>query len=113
MKPFKSGRPMSQWLLRIAMVTILFVKYYDTLMVINFKSVRFLIAAAIICCGVLLFIGGMMSKPWLTILTGLIISGISIYEIVITFNGTVNSGLIIHFIPLALGFHFLTYGNDK
>ena len=113
MKPFKSGRPLSQWLLRIGLLVTLFVLYFNTASTMKFTSIPFLIAATALACGVLLFIGGMISKPWLTILTGLIIAAISVYKIVITFNGALDHTLIMHFIPFALGFHFLTYGNDK
>lgn len=113
MKPLKSGRPLSQWLMRVALILLLFVIYYNTASTLKFTSVPFLIAASALGFGVLLFIGGMLSKPWLTVISGLIISGISIYKIVVSFNGTIDHALILHFIPFALGFHFLCYGNDK
>ena len=72
-----------------------------------------MIAALAIGAGIFNFIGGMMSKPWLTIICGLIVVCISVYKIIISFNGSFDHLIVTHFIPLALGLHFVTYGNDK
>jgi len=113
MKPFKSGKGLANWLLRIALVAIIYHLYSNTLLTWNFTSVSFLIALGVSVLGLLLFLGGIMSKPGLTIISGLLITFVSVYKIIISFNGILDHYLYIQFLPLALGFYFFCNGNDN
>jgi hypothetical protein len=113
MKPLKSGRSLSQWLLRIALLLIIYILYYHLVTTLKMGSLPFFIVLAAVVFGILVFIGGLISKPWLTIISGFGIFAISIYKIVVSFNGVVDHAIIMQCIPMVIGFHFLSYGNDK
>jgi hypothetical protein len=112
MKPFKSGKPVAHWLLRIALMGILTVIYYNTLTTLNFANFHFYVAGIMIVLGILLFYSAAFSKGGMTIIVGLLIFLVSVYKLVISFNGTIDGYLITHLVPLSIGFYFLTNGND-
>jgi hypothetical protein len=113
MKPLKSGRPLSQWILRIALITILVILYFNVAKAMNFRNTACLLGILSILCGGLVFLGGVFSLSWMTILSAVVITGLSLYKIALSFNGSVDHALMIHLVPLALGFHFVCFGNDK
>jgi hypothetical protein len=113
MKPFKSLQFIAIWLLRIALLAVLFRIYFSSLSTLNFTNLSFYISVIMLLCAVLVIVGGLFSKPALTVLPGLIISLISFYKLIISFNGIIDSFLIEHLIPLAISFYFFTNGNDK
>lgn len=113
MKPFKSGKAFANWLLRIALVLIIYNLYSNIISTWAITTLPFILAAITIAFGVLLIIGSIVSKPGLTIISGLAIAILSIYKIINAFNGNIDHYLIAQFIPLALGFYFFTNGNDN
>ncbi|HEY4788237.1 MAG TPA: hypothetical protein VIH57_19425 [Bacteroidales bacterium] len=113
MKPFKSAKGFANWLLRIALASILYNLYSNVLSTMAFTNLSFLVALAIVVFGFLLLIGGLMAKPTLTIIAGLGITLITVYKIIISFNGMFDHYLVSQLIPLAIGFYFLTNGNDR
>lgn len=112
MKPFKSGKPVAHWLLRIALMGILMVIYYNTLSTLNFSNFNFYLAGTMVLLGVLLFYSAAFSKSGMTIIIGLLIFLVSLYKLVISFNGTIDGYLVTHLVPLAIGFYFFTNGNE-
>ena len=113
MKPFKSGKGIANWLLRIGLIAILYNLYSNILSTWTISNPSFLIAMVIMIFGILLIIGGVLSKPGMTIISGISIAIISIYKIIITFNGSFNQYLIAQVLPLAIGFYFFSNGNDN
>ena len=113
MKPFKSGKGIANWLLRIALTFMLYHLYSNIISTWAFTAFSFIIAMVVIIFGALLIVGGILSKPGLTIISGLAITILSIYKIINSFNGILDHYLITQFIPLALGFYFFTNGNDN
>jgi len=113
MKPFKSGKPVAIWLLRIAIIPIFFQLYFNSISTLNVQSSIFYIAAIMLFCSILILAGGILLKPGFTIIPGLIIFCISLYKMIISFNGIFDSYFTTHFVPLALGFFFFTNGNEK
>jgi hypothetical protein len=113
MKPFKSGKGIANWLLRIALAVMLYHLYSIVISTWAITTPSFIIAMVAVIFGALLIVGGMLSKPGLTIISGLAITILSIYKIIISFNGTLDHYLIAQFLPLALGFYFFTNGNDN
>ena len=113
MKPLKSGLSFANWLIRLAF--ILFVvfnfKFLSEIKTFNFSGKEFYLASAFVLFGALLFIGGFMSKPALTVISGFIISGLAIYKIVILFSGAFEN-LVSFIIILAIGFYFACAGNS-
>lgn len=113
MKPFKSGKGVANWLLRIALIAMLYHVYSNVISTWTFTNLSFIIAVVAILLGIMIIVGGVLSKPGLTIVAGLLLTLLSLYKMVITFNGNINQYLIAQFIPLAIGFYFFTNGNDN
>jgi hypothetical protein len=112
MKPFKSGKPIALWLLRLSLMPVLFSIYYTTVSTWNFKNLSFYISVFMLISGAVLIISGFLSKPLLTVISGLVIFCISLYKVYITFNGVIDMYVSMHLIPLSLGFFFFTNGNE-
>ncbi len=115
MKPLKSGLAFSNWLLRIAIVLFLIItfKNLDVVKTYNFHDKEFYISSVYVIFGLLLFIGGFTSKPALTVISGFILTGLSLYKIFVLFSGKMDSTLIAnYFIILAVGFYFACTGNE-
>lgn len=112
MKPFKSGKPVANWLLRIALMGTLTVIYYNAVSTLNFSNFNFYLAAIMLLLGVLLFYSAAFSKSSMTIIVGLIIFLVSLYKLMVSFNGSIDGYLITHLVPLSVGFYFFTNGND-
>jgi len=111
MQPFKYGQTIAMWLLRIALVLYLFLGNINRLSPISFESIRFYVALAFVIFSVLLLVGGFLSKPGLTVISGLIIFLLSTYQLVISFNGRIDISLVLYLFPLSIGFFFLCQGN--
>jgi len=113
MKPLKSGKIIANWLLRIALMASLYLLYFNIASTLKFLNPTFLIALAMLILGVICILGGFLAKPGLTIIAGVVITVISGYKLVVTFNGVVDNNWLLHSIPFAIGFYFVTNGNDK
>jgi len=111
MQPFKSGQVVAMWLLRATLVLYLFFDNIYNLRQVNFDSIPFYIAFALVVFAVLLFVGGFISKPGLTVLSGLGIFLLSAYQLFISYGGKLDVGLIMCLFPLSIGFFFLCQGN--
>jgi hypothetical protein len=112
MKPFHSGKTLANWLLRFALMAILWVLYFNAASTWNFLSLLFIMAITALCFGILNIMGGLLSKPGLTVVSGLVIFILSIYKLIVSFNGSFDQSFALHLVPLALGFHFFVVGNE-
>jgi hypothetical protein len=115
MKTFKSGQGLAKWVLRLAVLGIVYVTFVPVINMLNFSSLSFYVAAAFGIFSVLLFAGGFSSKNNLTALSGFAILLLSILEIFL-FSNTFGKGLVIStfsvYFPLAaIGLLFWTNGN--
>jgi hypothetical protein len=113
MKPFKSGKPIAIWFLRIAIIPLVLQLYFTSASTLNLNSIVFYVALVMILCSALIIIDGFLTKPALTIISGLVIFCLSIYKMIISFNGVFDSYFTTHFVPLAIGFFFFTNGNEN
>lgn len=111
MQPFKYGQVIAIWLLRISLVLFLFLGNINKLSPIDFQSIRFYLAFALVIFAVLLLVGGFLSKPGLTVISGLIIFLVSAYQLVVSFNGKIDISYVLLLFPLSIGFYFLCNGN--
>jgi hypothetical protein len=111
MKPLKSGLTFANWLLRIALAFLTVICFIDNMKTFNLEELSFYIAALFILSGILIFVGGFSSKPLLTVLSGFIITGLCIYEIILTFSGNISS-IANLFVIMAIGFYFACAGNQ-
>ena len=111
MKPVKSLRTLSYWLLRLAAASIIYVQFFHTFIDFKIKELSFLIAALYVIFAVLLFIGGFLSSARLTVVCGLIILILSIVKM---FLAGISIYSIINNLTLAsLGLYFLANGNKS
>ena len=113
MKPLKSGLSFANWLLRIAFILFLIGMFLNVIKIHDFSDKHFYIAAAFLLFGALLIIGGFMSKPALTVISGFILSALAIYKIVVLYSGSFEKDIISHFVILAIAFYFACAGNNK
>lgn len=112
MKPLKSFTGFASWLMRISVLLIVFAAFFDTFMAFNIKELSFYIAAGFMVFGLLLFIGGFMGKPTLSVLSGLVILLLSALQAYWAFKG-INISFA-HWIMLAsVGLFFLASGNKN
>ncbi|MGM0611888.1 MAG: hypothetical protein ACQESM_00105 [Bacteroidota bacterium] len=112
MKPVKSLFPLFSWLIRIAILLAVYTRFFHLLKPMNFSSVSFYIAAAFHLFALLLFFGGFAKKHTLTILSGLIIAGLSIYQI-LQLGFVINNNLSFYGLLLSGSLLFVAIGNKK
>lgn len=111
MKPLKSLLQFATWLMRLAIVSFAFVSFLHALKTFDIKTIQFYIAVAFILFSVLLFIGGFMSKPAITVFSGIMLFFASVYEIVILFSEGINIDISIYAVIASTSFYFVTAGN--
>ena len=110
MRPFRSGVSLSKWLLRIGLLGFIVIAYLNGLKTFDF-SFTFFISAIYILLATLLFVGGFLVRPGLTVLSGFFIFGFSIYIMIRSFSGAIDITFCSYFIIAAIGFNFLARGN--
>ncbi len=114
MKPLKSLSIVANWLLRISILVFIVVRYFNTLQQIDVKHLSLNVLAILIFSlfGLLLFVGGFRSKAGLTVVSGLIISIISLFFIYTNFHGVwLDINMAIYIFPFSVGVYFLANGN--
>ena len=113
MKPFKSGMVIAAWLLRIMLVWFIYQHYFKTFGDFDFKEFNFYISTAYLLFGVLVFAGGFLQKPAMTVISGLLIFILPLVQLIRAFPEDPGSVLLVYMIPLAVGFYFFTNGNGS
>ncbi len=110
MKPWTALTGITKWILRIAILMIVFTQYYDTFMGFKLNTFQFYIAAVYIVFGVLIFIGGFFTKHNLTVISALILFIASIYMSIESFDGITNE-FAFNVLVGAVTLFFVTNGN--
>ena len=111
MKPLKSGLSLVNWIFRISLLLFVLLLFYRGFISFDFLSREFYISVVFIVATILLFVGGALSKPSLTIISGLILTGTSFVLIFFNFSGKLDLGIANDLIILSIGFYFLCTGN--
>jgi hypothetical protein len=111
MKPFKSGANLAAWLLRITLLWFVYEHYLKGFPDFDLKSYSFYIHVAYILFAVLLLTGGFLQKSSLTVLAGLALFVLPIFQVIRDFPEEPLKVLPLYLLPLALGFYFFTSGN--
>jgi len=111
MKPAKGLLQFASWLMRLAIAFFVYVVFMHNLKTFDFKSIHFYVAVAFIVFGSLLFIGGFLSKPGITVFSGLMLFFASIYEIIILFSAGVSAELATYSVIATTALYFVTSGN--
>jgi hypothetical protein len=113
MDPVKAFYPLSCWLLRLAVLVIIYISFFITLKTLNLSSVEFYIASAFAVFGVLLFIGGFLNKSTLTVLSALMLMIGCLYKIVMHYGFDKGNSVALYFVFAAITMFFFSNGNKK
>lgn len=81
MKPIKNIEPFSLWMLRLGVLLFLISKYTYVFKSFDYKNINYIIDAVTILSGILLFFGGFSKKSTLTIVSGLCLCLLSLYQL--------------------------------
>lgn len=112
MKPFKAGQMIAHWLLRLVAIYFIVTLYFNQLTPVNLSSPNFYIALAAIVLSVLLLLGGLMSKPNLTVISGLGITILFAYLFAVDLQGLFGHTNVLYLMTAIIGFFFFTRGNS-
>jgi hypothetical protein len=113
MKPVKGLQPFATWLMRLAVAFFVFITFFTTLKGFEYKSIQFYVALVYILFGTLLFIGGFMSKPGITVFSGLMLFLVSVYKIIMLFSDGFDPVLALYFLIATVALYFVTAGNKN
>ena len=113
MKPFKSGAVIAAWLLRITILFFVYEHFFKGFPGFDLKSFTFYVHSLYILSSVLLLVGGLIQKPALTVLAGLVIFVLPIVQLIHFFPKDILSDIMLYLLPLSAGFYFFTAGNGN
>ena len=113
MKPLKRGKPLAGWLLRITLAGFIVLIYFHTVQTFNFRAPEFYISLIYLLLGAMIMIGGLLNTQGLTVVSGLLIFIFSVYFLIVSFKGAVDFHWMNRFMLAALGFYFMTTGNNN
>lgn len=112
MKPVKALLPLSIWLLRIATLLLIFQMHWFDLKDLQFSHPGFILALIFVVIALMVIAGGLFAKPWMTIIAGIFLFGLSVYEIfLIQHEGLRLSGMA-YLVLASLGLFFVANGNN-
>ncbi len=111
MKPLKSLMQFATWLMRLSVAFFVALGFMHTLKIFDFKSIQFYIALVFALFSILLVIGGFLSKPALTVFSGIMLFFASVYEIVILSSEGVTVELAMYGVIATTALYFVTAGN--
>jgi len=113
MRPIKGLYPLATWIMRLAVVLFIFVNFWKPFTSFNFQSLMFYLSAIFIIFSGLLFIGGILQKENLTVVSSLILVLITIYHIIADIGFHLNQSFAIYFLLVSIFLFFLTTGNKR
>ncbi|MCY1721587.1 hypothetical protein OU798_14620 [Prolixibacteraceae bacterium Z1-6] len=110
MGSFKGLAPIAAWMLRISMGIITYTWYFNQFLKFSFNSVYYFLIAGYVLFTVLLLAGGFSRNNTLTVLSALVLFGLSVTMMFI--NGFSVDVLMKHFTPAAIAVYFIARGNN-
>lgn len=113
MKPIKALLPVSVWLMRIGLILYAYIEYFKTFTKFHLDDLHFYIAVLFLISAVLIFVTGFIYRATYTVLSGLVITLISVYNIIDNFGGGLDSTLIINIIIASLATYFIANASGK
>ena len=113
MKPIKALLPVSIWLMRIGLLLFAYSEYFKTFTKFHLDDLGFYIAALFIISAAIIFITGFICRITLTVISGVVISLISIYNIIDVIDGGLDSFLVINIIIASIAVYFLSNPTCK
>ncbi len=113
MQPIKALLPVSLWLMRISLVLYAYDEYFKTFTKFDLDKVEFYIAFLFLIFSAIIFVTGIKKRSALTVISGFIITLISIYNVINTIDGGLDTELIINFLVASIAIFFLANPNGK
>lgn len=113
MKPIKSLQPLSVWLMRIGLLLFAYDQYFNTFTKFKLDNINFYVAALFLIFSAIIFITGFICRTTLTVISGLVISLISIYNIIDVIDSGLDSFLVINIIIASIAIYFLSNPSCK
>jgi hypothetical protein len=115
MKPITAALPIANWIFRGSILIYLLLLYFDKIVVVNFKNLGDVMYFVYVLSGLLLFIGGFLSKPTLSIITGVLLFLCTIYFMVThlpaDFTRIQISSFLVYLWPAGIGLYFAGSGG--
>ena len=113
MKPIKSLEVFSVWVMRIGLLLFAYNQYFSTFTNFKIDRIEFYIALLFLIFSAIIFITGFICKTTLTVISALVISIISIYNIVIMIQGGLDTMLILNILIASIAIMFLSRPTCK
>lgn len=110
MKPVKSLKLVSSWLLRLGLLSIVLQSYIDPIIYFNYTDPQFYVSIVVILITIFIFIGAILNKSAYTIFSGGALIIISL--LIMSIDGFAMGIVFRKMILIALGSYFLTNGNN-
>lgn len=119
MKPLTSLVPFAKWLLRISFAAFAYIVYFNDAIDFSgyFAQVN-IIAAIVVILAVLLLAGGLLNKPSLTVISGLLILILFVFlmfspgsSLFAESEADPLKNILEKIIPASIGFYFMARGN--
>lgn len=111
MKPAKAFYPLAAWLIRLSMLLFSYVFFFDTIQALNVKDINFYIACAFALFSILLFVGGFLTKPAMTVVSAFFLLGLSIYKLIVCFGSNTNT--VVFALAISSSLVLFSVGNKK
>ena len=113
MRPAKGLFPFAAWMIRISMPVIAYTTFLETVKTFDFGDLQFYLAAAFTLFSVFLFVGGFLTKHTLTMISALVLLGISLYEVFHFVSEKLNPIFALFMLTAAAMLLFLSIGNKR
>ena len=113
MKPIKSLLPVSIWLMRIGLLLFAYSEYFKTFTKFHLDDFGFYIATLFLISAAIIFITGFIHRATLTVVSGLVIALISVYNIIINIDGGLDTTLVVNIIIASIALYFLSSPSGK
>lgn len=113
MEPIKALLPVSIWLMRVGLILYAYEEYFRTFTKFHLDNVNFYIAALFLIFSAIIFVTGIKKRAALTVVSGFVITLISIYNIINTIDGGLDSELIVNFLIASIAVYFLANPSGK
>jgi hypothetical protein len=110
MASLKSIAPVASWMLRLSVLVLIYHKYSDTLMTLEYHETHFYYSLAFVLSGLFLFVGGFFKNQVLTMLCGFVIAVLPV--VLLFMNDFLIDEAIRQFVLISLGVYFFVNGND-
>lgn len=107
MKPLKGIFPLAKWLLRLSLLSFIYLVYFDFILNWDFTNIEYITILSIAFFSVLLIFGGFMKKNSLSVISGLIIFLLSILKIILSLP-EIEAEMIFFSV---IGLYFMSSGN--